>query len=359
MPDKSNIDHNDNIPIYIKISVSLISLLLFLFISEFALRAMDTDFYYKNQFFPVNRDIDFTEVYKKDCDLFWRFRENQKISSRRFSYIDYQINSSGLRGPEIQKDKPDLRILALGNSCTFGWGVPYEQTWVSLLQNLIEKKEDIQTEVICAGVPGYSSHQGKIFFEKELLGLEPDIVLIMFGWNDQWSAGQGITDAEQETPSEWIIYIHNLLSPLKLYQAVRKIILTMCDDEKKAEIGDLSSTCRVGIDQFYMNLRSIVRTAQNNNIQPILLIPPVASLGIYIDADSSPLHAKHKRYQNEIRRLGQKENVPVVDLQTLFDNYNTLFDDAYSDPVHFNAQGHGVAALTIDSIINNPIYSKK
>jgi len=127
MSDKPDNNHQKDIPIYVKLLASLISLLIFLFASELALIALETDLYCKNQFFPVNRDIDFTEVYKKDCDLFWRFRENKHISSSRFSYIDYHINSSGFRGPEIQEDKPELRVLALGNSCTFGWSVPYHE----------------------------------------------------------------------------------------------------------------------------------------------------------------------------------------------------------------------------------------
>ena len=358
MPDKPDNNQQKSIPIYVKLLVSLISLLIFLFSAELALRAIDTDLYYKNQFFPVNRDIDFTEVYKKDCDLFWRFRENKHITSSRFSYIDYHINSSGFRGPEISEDKPELRILALGNSCTFGWGVPYHEIWVSSLQNLIEEETGMHSEVICAGVPGYSSHQGKILFENELLELDPDIVLIMFGWNDQWAAGQGITDANQEVPSEWIICIHNLLSPFKIYKAVRKIVLMVSEDEKDVKIGDISPNCRVGLDPFYMNLRSIVNTSKKNRIQPVLIIPPVASLGLYIDADISTLHSKHEKYQNEIRRLGQKENVPVVDLQEVFDNYDNLFDDAEGDPVHFNARGHIVAAREIDNFLK-PIYSKK
>ncbi len=358
MPDKSDNNRIDPIPIYVKLLASFISLFIFLFATELALRAMDNDLYYKNQFFPVNRDIDFTEVYKKDCDLFWRFRENKHISSSRFSYIDYKINSSGLRGPDIKEDKPELRILALGNSCTFGWGVPYQQTWVASLHSLIENKTGMVSEVICAGVPGYSSHQGKIFFKNELLELDPDIVLIMFGWNDQWSAGQGITDDRQETAANWIICVHNMLSPFKTYQAIRKIVLRICDEEKKIEISDVSPTCRVGLDQFYMNLRSIIKIAKKNEIIPILMVPPVASLGIYIDAEISTLHAKHEKYQNEIRRLGQKENVPIVNLQEVFDNYNNLFDDAYGDPVHFNARGHMVTANEINNLLF-PQYSKK
>jgi len=358
MPDTSDKISQDPIPIYVKILVSFVSLMVFLFVAEFSLRAMDSDLYYKNQFFPVNRDIDFTEVYKKDCDLFWRFRENKNISSRRFSHIDYQINSYGIRGPEISKDKSDIRILALGNSCTFGWGIPYKQTWVSSLQNFIGTRTDNSVDVICAGVPGYSSHQGKIFFEKELLNLDPDIVLIMFGWNDQWVAGQGITDAAQETPSELIICIHNLLSPFKIYQAVRKIVLKVFENEKEVRLDAIGPQNRVNIDQFYMNLRSIVKTAKKNNIEPILLIPPVASLEIYFDEDVSVLHTKHENYQNEIRRLGFKEQIPVVDLQSVFDNYNDLFDDAQGDPVHFNARGHLVAARAIDTIIT-PQFTKK
>jgi len=50
------------------------------------------------------------------------------------------INSLGFRGPELDLDTPGvLRVLLLGDSFTFGYGVEYEQTFGNRLeQNLSE-----------------------------------------------------------------------------------------------------------------------------------------------------------------------------------------------------------------------------
>ena len=57
-------------------------------------------------------------------------------------------------------------------------------------------------EVINAGIPGYTSLQGERFLKSDLLKLEPDIVPIMFAWNDHWAAASGIADKDQVRSSK-------------------------------------------------------------------------------------------------------------------------------------------------------------
>jgi hypothetical protein len=59
----------------------------------------------------------------------------------RYEFRDFQFtvstNRLGFRGPEFQLRRiPDMkRILILGNSFTYGWGVNFEFTWPHLLEN--------------------------------------------------------------------------------------------------------------------------------------------------------------------------------------------------------------------------------
>jgi len=114
-------------PFLIKLLGSLLPLVFPLVGAEFALRVIGADSYYKNQFFPVNRDIDFMDVYRRDPELFWRFRENRTINSDRFSNISYRINSRASAVPN--------RILTRSIFGYWRWGtrvvrlgVPWEQT---------------------------------------------------------------------------------------------------------------------------------------------------------------------------------------------------------------------------------------
>ena len=335
-------------PFWIKIIGVSIPLFLFIAVSELALHLVDPDFYYKNQFFPINRDIDFPEIYKKDADLFWRFRENITTRSKQFSYLTYQINSAGYRGPEFEREKNGYRILALGNSCTFGWGVEEEQTWVRQLDRILGSRlNNDRYEVINAGVPGYSSHQGRIAFAKKLAVLKPDMVLVMFGWNDHWAAGKGITDKEQQMPGGLILGLQNFFSKMKLYQLMRKVILSASEKQEFVALGENTGKQRVSLQEYYLNLACIAHTARKNGAHPVFMIPPVADPVNYFKGATSQLHQIHRAYQEQMRLLARQDNIPLIDLQAEFERYDNLYTDAYGDPTHFNERGHRVTAEAV------------
>lgn len=346
-------------PLGLKLIASLAALIIFLFVAEMSLKLFEDNLYYKNQLFPLNRDLDFPEIYKKDVDLFWRFRPDQVTNSKQFSYLSYHINSRGRRGPEPVERKPAYRILALGNSCTFGWGVEYDNIWTTRLERMLSKhapNENIQ--LINAGVPGYSSHQGKIYFANELLELKPDIVLISFAWNDQWPAGKGTTDAEQESGSELLIAAQNIVSKLRTYRLMRKVVLGFSEQEVQVSLDQNSGKRRVPLEQFYKNLLGIIEIARENKIEPVLLIPPVASLENYFTGTVSDFHQRHLLYQSQIIRAAKYAKAEVIDLQTEFDLYSDLFTDAEADPVHFNEKGHQVVAEVIARALMSELTSK-
>src|SRR4051794_27450646 len=64
------------------------------------------------------------EIYEPDPTLYWKLKPNQNC----YTKIDHKpvhINSHGTRGSEFQPDKPadTIRVLSLGDSRTFGWGL--------------------------------------------------------------------------------------------------------------------------------------------------------------------------------------------------------------------------------------------
>ena len=331
----------------VNLSLAVISVIVFLVIAEVVLRIFDPNLYYKSQYFPQNRDIDFPEFYKKDSQLFWRFRPDTHIDSRQFSTLTYDINSRGLRGPEIEPTDTKTRVLALGNSCTFGWGIPYRDIFTSVLQQQLNASAGGDFyQVINAGIPGYSSFQGKRFLP-QLMDLHPSAVLIMFGWNDHFPAGHKIRDSQQRVPPGVILSLQNLLSRLKLYQFMRKTLLSVTEDRQELRLDDISLTRRVTRQEMGENLREMIQFTRNQGAMPILLIPPVASVDIYFHGGNSPFHKLHQSYQNEIRKIAVLSNTRLIDLQAVFDEHNDLYDDAAADPIHFNALGHEVAATTL------------
>jgi len=89
------------------------------------------------------------------------------------------INSHGYRGPEFQTPKPagTRRVLAIGDSFTFGWGVEDDETYPARLDEALG--EDV--EVINAGfAAGYYPDTYYVYLREYGLALEPDLIVIGF-----------------------------------------------------------------------------------------------------------------------------------------------------------------------------------
>jgi lysophospholipase L1-like esterase len=94
-----------------------------------------------------------------------------------------RINSAGLRGAEPDRPKRRVRILCLGDSCTFGYApdVTDDATYPA---DLARRLGPDRFEVLNGGRPGFGSLDCLDFFVYRAVELEPDYVLILAGWND-------------------------------------------------------------------------------------------------------------------------------------------------------------------------------
>lgn len=90
----------------------------------------------------------------------------------------YETNALGLREKPIEPSA-DFRILFLGDSVTFGWGVPYGSRFTERVGDMIP---GVQT--INAGVPGYGLHQMQRWLEKRGMALKPDLVICSLIFQD-------------------------------------------------------------------------------------------------------------------------------------------------------------------------------
>ncbi len=96
------------------------------------------------------------------------------------------FNSQRFKGPLAELPKPPdvYRVICYGDSLTDG---PPRGGWPSWLHRLFSEQTPApgrRTEVLNAGVAGYSSHQGLLRFLQEVDRYQPDLVLVSFGWND-------------------------------------------------------------------------------------------------------------------------------------------------------------------------------
>jgi len=109
--------------------------------------------------------------------------KTQTLSQEHFGEIvSAQINSFGLRGPEIKLDKPvDVkRILVLGDSFTYGVYVNDNETYCAFLQELL-RVEGHKVEVINAGyADGWAPQEHYAWLINRGLDFDPDIIVYGF-----------------------------------------------------------------------------------------------------------------------------------------------------------------------------------
>lgn len=97
--------------------------------------------------------------------------------------VDVNINSDGFRDDEYTVERNrSYRIVVLGDSLTFGWGVEKADTYEAILER--ELSEIRPTEMINTGHGNYNTEQQVNLFREKGLKYNPDKVVVFFFIND-------------------------------------------------------------------------------------------------------------------------------------------------------------------------------
>ena len=123
-------------------------------------------------------------VYRTDPEVRFSLVPNQR------GWIDdgfVTTNSIGFRGADIEMPKPAgrFRIVVLGDSVTFGWGVNDADTFCARMEQFVHSRmPDSDVEIVNLAVPGYGTRQEVVMLERYLARLQPNLVLLGFYAND-------------------------------------------------------------------------------------------------------------------------------------------------------------------------------
>lgn len=112
-----------------------------------------------------------------------------EIRQRDFAYIQ-RVNQLGLRGRETTVEKPagTIRVLMLGDSFTMGKGVEDDETFSVLVERALQEHLAAcggrSVEVLNGGIDSYAPILSYIYFDRELVRLAPDLVVLNFDNSD-------------------------------------------------------------------------------------------------------------------------------------------------------------------------------
>jgi len=238
------------------------------------------------------------------------------------SSTDVRTNAVGLRGPEL-RDDGSIRVLALGDSCTWGWRVDEADAYPAVLQRLLDRRAGAgRFQVLNAGAPGYNSLQGVRYLADRGVTLRPGIIIAGFLWND---AGPGQDAGEQlaeTTPPAFAIAIHEFLL---LHSHVYRWVQAWVSANEGPPSEDRQRPHRVPPEQFEDNMRRIAELARD-----------AGSRLVFIDWNVPAM----AEYRERIGRVARDLDVPVV-----------TYDGPRSDPIHPTAEGDAALAERILEVL--------
>ncbi len=125
---------------------------------------------------PLEWSEERARFYQYDAELGWRGKPNASGTFRTLDFSSWvQLNSHGLRAPEVSYEKKpfERRILVLGDSFVWGYGVNADQRFTEKL-----REELVGSTVINAGCSGYGTDQELLFFRSEGRRYSADTVIV-------------------------------------------------------------------------------------------------------------------------------------------------------------------------------------
>lgn len=162
---------------------------MFVLAGEVAARVLRLDEQDKQAMADAGGILAFTGLHQisDDPEQLYELKPGAKLELPAGSrVVTYAINSLGFRDVEFaeQKSPGVFRILALGDSMTFGPGVDLEQTYPKVLERLLNEGNEGRYQVINAGASGYSAYEEVVTWRNRGEALDPDLVIVGFCVND-------------------------------------------------------------------------------------------------------------------------------------------------------------------------------
>ena len=250
--------------------------------------------------------------------------------------VAVRVNSLALRGPELgAKQANELRILTLGDSSVFGFGVPEAEVFSSVAAAQLSIAWGRPVTPIIGATPGYTSVQALHTLQDVGRTIQPDFVVIATLWSDLF---------QSETPLE---RAGGQSHPLATYRLTTRLLAPWLPAPTvgwvEGEVGQ-TGQARVGLDQYTRTLDELVRLAQDLGARPVVLVLPAP-----VDLDLEPAPARIQAYRSTLVGLADRHGLPVVDGPDLFRekraNNGDFFDQVHPSSAGHLKLGHGLAEV--------------
>jgi lysophospholipase L1-like esterase len=186
--------------------------------------------------------------------------------SRELGWEAFRLDPAGLGDAELP------RIVALGDSTTYGFGVPPQAAWPEVLDRALPG-----ATVANMATPGYSSFQGYRTLVKYGEQLRPAAIIASFSYNDRGYVYNRNVDSvekfarfyeEQQTLGRYA-WLDHIYTARVLRSAMRRLGLIRPEPAVRIDVRELHA--RVPPESYRENLRKIAEYGRARNV-PVLFV---------------------------------------------------------------------------------------
>jgi lysophospholipase L1-like esterase len=257
------------------------------------------------------------------------------------------INHLGLRGPVPAMPRPpeQERILVVGDSHLFGFGLADDETFQVLLERRLSQA-GIWVDVVNAAVPGYSTAQTKRLLDDVGWSLDPTLLIIGNLWSDV---------DRSPAPDEDLLHARRQarFNPLVYSAFIRWLV-------QGEEIRQFSGPTgmkgphgpetknmvhRVSPARYAALLNQMAQAATDRGVDTLLLLPCTRALAA---GKSDPSGSTHMA---AMERVAVTRDLPLIDLRSWFAPGPAGLDRIFVDHSHPSRLGNVRIATAVQEAL--------
>ncbi len=282
-------------------------------------------------------------IFEADPVRLWRLRPG--LRDVIWDFTPVSTDGDGLRtfGAPAPPGGTSMRILALGDSVTFGYRVPVvwperpnqfdreARPWPALVeQALREANPGRAIEVRSLAVPGYTSHQGRLWLEREMDRARPALVVALYGWNDQNL--RPVPDADSMPAGGPVVWARGL--------ALRSQALLRLAAWSRGDGGAATAPhWRVSAPEFAANHRAMAALAAARGAR-FVAIAPVFGDAVALPGDAPRMQA----LREALRGAAREAAFPLLEVPELTEAAHPDNRWLFGETIHPSHLGHRLLA---------------
>ncbi|HPG57151.1 MAG TPA: SGNH/GDSL hydrolase family protein [Candidatus Wallbacteria bacterium] len=263
-----------------------------------------------------------------------------------------RINSSGFRGTEIDYSPSCRKILAIGDSCTFGTAIE-KFTYPSVMEKEL-KRAGKEVKVINGGIEGYSP-KNVLSYIDSYTRIKPEIVVIYIGWNALY-AEKFLKGAEKY--SHTVSFLKRIFNKRKAIDLFAKPKFYETQSVELKEYENYVPGFMDDVEKIIANMKTVSKTIFIVTLPGLYITGEVPSekamkKGHLPEYTSNPMVLAKitERYNNELRLLAEKEHVQLIDLHEWSLKTLRPREAYFNDSVHLTEEGQEMIGKHLAEVI--------